>query len=134
MLCNLIKIIPAFLVFSFLSSCYYDNTDELHPAAALQSCDTTGIVSYANDIVPILKTNCGTTNTCHSTATGTNGYPLDQYTELSNQAAIGNLVFAITHDPSFTPAQWMPSNCDCFLEKCSMNKIIAWVNRGFPEN
>ena len=128
------NILSFLFVLLLFSSCYYDNVDELHPAAGLQSCDTTGTVSYANDIAPILRDNCGTTNACHSTATGVNGYPLDNYDDLANQAALGFLVLDITHDPSRTRAQWMPNNCDCFLNKCGIEKIISWVNNGYPNN
>jgi len=129
------KIIFLLFVVSLFSACYYDNVDELKPAVGLFStCDTTGTISYANDIVPILNTNCGTQNTCHS-ANNTSGFNLSNYTDLSEQALGGNLVMAITHDPSMTPSQWMPNNCGgCFLNQCSIEKIEAWVNRGFPEN
>lgn len=123
------------LIASLLTACYYDNVQELHPASGLLlNCDTAGTISYNNDIVPILRSNCGTNNSCHS-SNNTSGFNLSNYNGLSEQAMVGNLVLAITHDPSLNSAKWMPNNCGgCFINKCSINKIIAWVNRGFPNN
>ena len=61
----------ALFCMAFLPSCYYDNNEELHPELLLATnCDTSGItISYANDIVPILKGSCGTTNSCHQNGT-----------------------------------------------------------------
>ena len=129
------KILFFLFITSLFSACYYDNVQELNPTAGLfQKCDTTGTISYSNDIVPILNTNCGTTNSCHSTS-NTSGFILSTYNGLAEQAFGGNLVLAITHDPSLNSNQWMPANCGgCFLNTCSIDKIIAWVNRGFPNN
>lgn len=129
------RIIFFLFIASLFSACYYDNVQELNPTAGLfQKCDTTGTISYSNDIVPILNTNCGTTNSCHGVS-NTSGYNLSGYDGLSDQAMNGNLVHSITHDPALTPAQWMPNNCGgCFLNTCSIDKITAWVNRGFPNN
>ena len=129
------KIIFFFLIASFLSACYYDNIQEIHPTEGLfKKCDTTGTISYSGDIVPVLNSNCGTTNSCHGPG-NTSGYNLSTYNGLAEQALGGNLVLAITHDPSLTPNKWMPNNCgECFLNKCSIDKITVWVNRGFPNN
>lgn len=124
-----------FVIWLF-SSCYYDNVDEIHPAAGLfQTCDTTGlIISYANDIVPILSANCGINNSCHG-LNNTSGFNLSNYSELHDQALGGNLVLSITHDPSLDQAHWMPNNCGgCFLNACSILKIEAWVNQGIRQN
>ncbi len=131
-----IKIFILFLVIvTMFSGCYNDNVDELNPTIGLfQNCDTTGTISYANDIVPILSSNCGTNNSCHS-ANNIGGFNLSNYRDLSEQALGGNLVLSITHDPSLLPSKWMPNNCDyCFLNQCSIDKIEVWVNRGFPNN
>ncbi len=124
------KVVLPLFVISLLSSCYYDNLDELHPSAGLEPCDTTGTISYATDIVPILNANCGTNNSCHN---GAAPFPLDTYSGVIDQVNSDNLILAITHDPSFTAAQWMPSGGG-FINTCSINKIRAWINRGALEN
>ena len=50
------------------TGCYYDNLEELHPEVLINSgnCDTSGVMSYSTHIAPILKSNCGSNNSCHN--------------------------------------------------------------------
>lgn len=108
----------------FLTSCSYDNQEGIHPE---YSCDTTGTITFQT-LVPIFTTSCGATqNSCH----GTNSveYHLNDYTEAKDAADNGNLLGSILHDPNYTP---MPDGGG-FLDKCSINKIQAWINRGTPQ-
>ncbi|MCE3282857.1 MAG: hypothetical protein K0Q66_1594 [Chitinophagaceae bacterium] len=114
------------LVTLILSGCYYDKAELVYPQAA--SCDTTN-VKYSTDIVAILSANC---YACHSgTASASGGRKFDDYTLLKNNFVnSGKLVLAVTHSPGATP---MPFN-QPKMAKCNIDKIIAWVNRGAPNN
>ncbi|MFM7729106.1 MAG: hypothetical protein ACKO7B_20580, partial [Flavobacteriales bacterium] len=77
-------IAPFFVLASALSGCYYDNFEELNAAELLKPCDTSGTMSFQNDIQPILTSRCGTDNSsCHSSSnndpynTGANGSLVD---------------------------------------------------------
>ena len=120
------------VVFSF-SACYYDNFEEMHPVVTDATCDTTGTISYANDIVPILSTYCGISpgNTCHSTDGSSSGIVLDDYSDVSGNGSL--MVRSINHDGSLNQVDWMPSGGG-MINKCSINKIEAWVNRGRLNN
>jgi hypothetical protein len=108
------------------SGCYYDKADLVYPQAG--NCDTSN-VKYSTDIVAILSANC---YACHSgTASGSGGRKFDDYTLLKNNFVnTGKLVLAVTHSPGATP---MPFNRPK-LADCNINKIVAWVNRGAPNN
>jgi len=130
-------IIPTLFVISFLSSCYYDNLDELHPSITTEVCDTTGTISYSADVKPILDANCGTNNSCHNSSSS---FPLDSYAGVQLQATSGHgcggtgvLVPAIKHDPCLSPIDFMPSGGGS-LNQCNIEKIQAWVNRGTLNN
>ena len=125
------KIIPFLFVASFFSSCYYDNLDELHPNSGLEPCDTTGTISYLIDIVPIINTYCGPTNSsCHSANHSTSSIPLDTYQSVLVQADNGKLLGSIQHQSGFVamPFQLAP------LNSCDREKIMAWVHRGSLNN
>jgi hypothetical protein len=122
------KLITLFsLLLSVSFGCYYDNFEELHPT--ITACDTTGTITYTNEIAAILSSNCGTGDiACHK-----DGNPddivLDNYLDVSFLVMDGSLMGSILHQPGFTP---MPKNGG-FLGDCETQKIQAWVNRGAPE-
>ena len=111
---------------SVFSGCHYDKAELVYPQAA--NCDATN-ASYSMDVLPILTANC---YTCHSgTASASGGRKFDDYTLLKNNFVnTGKLVLAVTHSPGATP---MPFNQPKMAD-CNINKIIAWVNRGAPNN
>jgi hypothetical protein len=122
------KFLLILFVIPFFNSCYYDNLEEIHPNANINCVDTTGTISYTNDIVPILTGSCGLTNSsCHN---GSTQFPMDTYTGVAAQAANGNLVKAVIHDPTVSA---MPKDGG-MLNTCYIKEIQAWVNRGFPQN
>jgi hypothetical protein len=123
-----------------LSSCYYDNFKELHPAAALPSaakCDTSGVISYSTQIVPILTTNC--TQSCHfSGAAGGGPSDLTDYNVVSADAADllspgdgGSLYSSVVQDGLY--ANPMPKN-GSKMSDCDIAKIKKWAVAGAPNN
>ena len=119
---------------SILSGCYYDNLDEMHPR--IIPCDTTGIVSFAADIQPIMLHSCGSENpACHQGDGSDSGYGLETYaTVISTIDNSGIFLETITHDPSISSSRWMPLNTTAKIDDCSIQKIEAWLNRGRPNN
>ena len=128
------KIIAVSFTLISLCGCYYDNLEELHPN--ITPCDTSGVVSYTNDINPIMINSCGATDlACHKTDAATSGYGLGSYDELfltiDNS---GIFLETIKHDPSISTSKWMPKNVSSKIDDCSIQKIEAWINRGRPNN
>lgn len=115
----------------FLGSC---TSEQLTP-----NCDTLNM-SYANNVVPILKNNC---YTCHGSGNtvGSYGILLNNYDSLVKYWVVpfkpnaSWLVGNIRHDPpdslfNYVPMPYMKPK----LDACSINQIVAWVNQGAKNN
>ena len=113
------------IVVVLLSSCYYDNEEELYPGSA-SSCDTTN-TTYTITVETILKSNC---YVCHSTTVADGGIILDSYTKLKEVADNGKLLGAVTHASGYSP---MPKN-QAQLSACNIQKITNWINKGALNN
>ena len=113
-----------------LTGCYYDNFKELKPESALPSsgggCDTSGVVSYSAQIVPILNASC--TQNCHNGTGG--GHDLTNYTAVNADAVGGSLYGSVAQNP---PYQAMPQG-GSKLSDCDIAKIKKWVDGGAPNN
>jgi hypothetical protein len=103
-----------------LSSCYYDNYDDL--ATAPNACDTLDM-SYTSNVSPIMTDNCVS---CHSGGAPAGNIPLETYSEVKVQADNGKLLGSIKHEAGYSP---MPKN-QSQLSECDVNKIEAWINQG----
>ncbi len=117
----------------WLTACTNDNLEELHPA-----CDTTGVVSFANVILPIMNSSCGTDNTgCHINNSADGGYGLANYTDMMeyfvSPAKDLKFIRTLTHDPTLTSSLYMPQGA-AKLDECSIMKIQAWINNGKQNN
>ncbi|HEX4374323.1 MAG TPA: hypothetical protein VHZ50_13565 [Puia sp.] len=110
----------------FLIACTKQNEQALINQSGVLPCDTTNM-SYANDITPILENNCVS---CHNTTQSNDGVILTDYNDVLTQVNNGNLVNVIEHNPGYPEMpQGLPQ-----LPSCTINKIVAWVNRGAPNN
>lgn len=122
--------LASLLFVTLLSSCYYDHFKELHPESVLpntsSTCDTSGIISYSLQIVPILNSGC--TQSCHN-GTGS-GHDMKSYAAVSSDASSGTLYGSVSQDGT---AQAMPQN-GAKLSDCDIVKIKKWVNAGAPNN
>ncbi len=122
--------LSSFLFAALLSSCYYDNFKELHPDSALPNasvtCDTSGLISYSLQIVPVLNSGC--TPSCHN-GVGS-GHDMTSYAAVHTDALSGTLYGSVAQDGS---AQSMPQN-GAKLPECDIVKIKKWVNAGAPNN
>ena len=105
-----------------IAGCYYDSEEDLYPS----NCEITN-VSYANQIVPILASQC---LGCHSTAANQGSVRLEGYDAVKIWVNNGRLIGAIRHDAGFSP---MPKNAGK-IAPCSIAQIESWIQAGAPNN
>lgn len=103
-----------------LSSCYYDNYDDLVVQGAI--CDTVSI-TYSLDIAPIMTTHC---TSCHGGSSPAGNIPLEDYSDVKATVDNGSLLGTINHASGWSA---MPKN-QLKLGECSVNKVSAWINQG----
>lgn len=111
------KLILLGLITFGLSSCYYDNGEELYPST---NCDTENL-TYTNQIAPIILNNCSASG-CHSSG----GQPplLTTYSEVSanlDRIRVRALV-----------EKTMPTSGP--LSSCAQEQLNQWIANGAPEN
>ncbi len=115
------------LTMILLSSCYYDNYEELYPAPlGVDNCDTSGTISYANSISPIFTNNC---NGCHSSSNSNGNIVLDNYDGVLNAVNSGKLIPAIEQTGTFP----MPPG-GVKLSDCKISQIKIWISQGSLNN
>lgn len=131
------KLLLLLSVAGLISSCTNDNLEEMHPTVA--QCDTTGLVSFANDILPIMNLHCGTDNIgCHINSGADGGCGFANYADmmdyLVSPAKDTKFIKTITHDPTLSASLYMPQGTSEKIDDCSIQKIQAWINRGKLNN
>jgi hypothetical protein len=114
----------------FFEGCYYDNFTELHPILTSTVCDTTKVMSFSADIVPVLNNSCGTNNSCHSSS-NTSRVDLSTYSGVAAVATNGQLVSSVTWDGSVSN---MPQGSSVQISVCDQTKIKKWVAANSPNN
>ena len=102
--------------------CYYDKTDALFPYPT--PCDSTGVISYTDQVTPILSGYC---LSCHSSSNAAGGIKLDTYTSVFNLAQSGKLLGALHRQAGFKA---MPPSGS--LNDCMIRTIEKWVDAGAP--
>ncbi len=120
--CKIISKI-SFIIFGgllFLSSCYYDNYDDL--VVESNGCDTLNM-TYSINIKLIVDNNC---TSCHSGNAAAGNVLLDTYDNVKKYADDGSLLGSIQHNNGYSP---MPKNLNK-LDDCTINKVSAWINQG----
>ena len=115
-----------------MSSCYYDSVEELDPNfGQIGNCDTSGTISFSQQVKPIITINCTTTGgaaaSCHGT-NATNGIPLVSHSDISNSAS-DNLMDAIRQINGASP---MPVSGK--LDNCKIATIQKWIDEGKLNN
>lgn len=108
----------------FMTSCYYDNEEELYPFQT--DCDTID-VSYIADVVPILETNC---YSCHDQANAFGGVILETHAQVKSYVDNSTLLGVIRHEAGFSP---MPKGGNKLLD-CDISKIEVWIAGGALDN
>ncbi len=106
-------------------SCTY-HSEEIYFGDTNNDCDTSQ-VSYSAHIAPIMVLSC---NSCHGSTFPQGGVVTSDHAGLSVVAASGALVGAVYHQAGYSP---MPP-AQPMLDSCSLKRIAAWVNQGYPDN
>ncbi len=114
------KLFLCAVVLSLLSSCYYDNEEDLYPKEDVNNKE----VTYSKNIEPIINNNCATSG-CH--VPGGNGQGLlvtyDQVRAIALNGKLKNRVIDRMDMPSSQP-----------LPAREMDMILTWINQGAPNN
>lgn len=114
------------LLMFVLSSCYYDNEEELYQFLRPPICQT-DTLSYQRDIHPIWENNCFQ---CHGQGLAFGNINLSGYEDVLVLAKNGRLLGAISHDPAFSP---MPKGGNQ-LDSCQIKRVEAWMSQGMINN
>ena len=124
------RLFPALLTAAIpflLWGCYYDVEEELYPTVI--DCDTNA-VSYASAVTPILSSKC---LSCHGGDAALGGsYQLGTYADLKAYLDVSkaNFISSIKQDGAVSA---MPKGLPK-LPDCEINKLVSWINKGYPEN
>jgi hypothetical protein len=114
------------VVLLFLTGCYRDKMEELHPKLT-SGCDTLTI-TYSKTIVPIMNSYC---TSCHSGSVPAGDIALDKHDSFAAIIADGSLLGTIKFEAGFPK---MPSGATEKIDSCFIKQIQAWVNAGAPNN
>ncbi|MBS1654226.1 MAG: hypothetical protein JSU05_05215, partial [Bacteroidetes bacterium] len=96
------KVIPGlFLILFvvFINSCYYDKEQLLYKNTTT-TCDTTGTISYATKVQPVLSQYC---YSCHSGNTPSGGIAMGTYAADKVIGANGKLYGSISYSSGYFP-------------------------------
>ena len=94
------------------------------PTIVVTGCQLPEVVSFQNDVQPIIADRC---ITCHDQTTM---YPLDNYTHVSAFAASAQLKGCLNGNSNYTQMPPYPNQ----LDTCSENVIYKWIDAGYPNN
>ena len=110
---------------ALMGGCYYDVRDELYGPAV--DCDTTTVVSFSGDLVPLLDQNCSS-SACHG---GGVSPDLTTHAGVAQSSTEGSLLERIRKmpgDPALMPKNGNP------LPECDLRLFERWVEDGAPNN
>jgi hypothetical protein len=114
------KRILYFLLFIGLTSCYYDNEEELYPNSACQLNE----VTYSKDIQPIIKKSCAIP-ACHVNG-GTGNGNFESYAGLKAKVDNGSIEARVLIQKNMPP--------DRELSRCEIDKLKKWLAAGALNN
>jgi len=111
-----IALLP-FLVFG----CYTKNVSDFQPIITIPD---SVVITYTNNVKPIITTNCSFSSSCHSSASIVFG--LDDYTSTKSNGDL--IVKAINHTAGTSP---MPKG-GSKLSSSDIATIEKWVQTNYP--
>jgi mono/diheme cytochrome c family protein len=114
------------IVMIAFSSCYYDKADLLYPTPS-GACDTTGAVSYNQQILPLLQQYC---YSCHSGSNPSGGITVGNYAADKAIAINGKLYGSISYASGYTA---MPEAA-AKLSDCQIATVKKWIDENSPNN
>lgn len=104
------------------AGCYYDKEEWLYPGAEQQASCSAVPASFNADILPLITSNCATSN-CHD-ATASGGLVFQRYEQIS--AASDKIHTQAIVQKSMPPAGPLPVNAS--------NKLRCWIENGGLNN
>jgi hypothetical protein len=115
----------------FISSCYYDNEEELYPTKGNPTTCDTSSYTFSGFASPLILNSCGTSG-CHSSSSQSAGVNLSSYTAIKNYITTSKTIFlgTIKHQSGFSQ---MPKG-GSKLSNCNIQKLELWINKGMPNN
>jgi hypothetical protein len=124
-----VNLLGSICLLLLLHSCYYDKADTLYPTKAGTSgaCDSAGVVTYSQKIIPILQTAC---YSCHSISNPSGGIVMATYASDRAIALNGKLYGSISHASGYSP---MPKGM-AKLTNCQLATIKKWIDAGALNN
>ena len=124
----LFAFLSSFIFLFTISSCYYDKEELLYPGSNNAPCtDTTTMVSYSKNIVPLLQAQC---YGCHNSNFPSGNITMGGYIADKGIAQSGKLYGTVTYSQGFSP---MPKGSNR-LNNCQVSLIKKWVDAGLPDN
>ena len=109
------------------SSCYYDKEELLYHSPNVPCTDTSGAISYAQKVAPVLNQYC---YSCHTGSFPSGNITMGTYAADKLLAQKGSLYGSISHAAGFTPMpQGMPK-----LNNCQLAVIKKWIDSGLLNN
>ena len=109
-----------------LSSCYFDNEEDLFQNVQPEACDVVS-ATYSTDIFPLLENHC---LRCHNNTRADGNVNLQGYNNLRPYAADGSLLGTTDHSPGYSV---MPTS-GVKIPICEIEQLRVWINAGFPNN
>lgn len=116
-----------FFAMALISSCYYDKEDLLYGGNTGPCTDSTGAVSYAQKVVPLLQQYC---YSCHTGSFPSGNALMGTYTADKTMGLNGKLYGTISHAAGYSP---MPKGMSK-MTNCQIAVIKKWVDGGCMNN
>ena len=110
-----------------ISSCYYDKADLLYSGNAGPCTDSSGTVSYAQKVVPLLQQYC---YSCHSGGFPSGNQLMGTYASDKAMALNGKLYGTIAYAAGYSP---MPQGM-AKMTNCQIAVIKKWIDSGTLNN
>jgi hypothetical protein len=124
---NILKLILLFGIMQFINACFYDKADLLYPTNPGITCDTAGVISYSQKVVPILQSQC---YSCHSVTGGSGGINMANYANDKLIGLNGKLYGSISHANGYIA---MPQGGN-IMSSCDQAIIKKWITSGCLNN
>ncbi|MBX7126226.1 MAG: hypothetical protein K1X47_11075 [Cyclobacteriaceae bacterium] len=123
---RIFKIVAALVLGgTFLSACYYDHWEAIHPTSGLVDvCPDSVSATYAAAIRFVTAQNCVS---CHNSSRQDGNIVLETYDQVKSLAATTKFLNSIQRVDGSKP---MPPGVG--LKACEITKIQTWITNGMP--
>lgn len=121
-----IRITILLIAIAIVTSCYYDNEEQLYPKLS-NPCDDT-VVTFSGTVTAILQPCLACHSNSNASSSG-NGIKIQNYADILAQVNNGKLMSSINH----TSAYPMPKNGGK-LADCEIAQLQKWIDNQTPNN